>query len=69
MQSVLLFVLLAQGFSNRDLREQLAPLLGLDPGLATLSPHAANDAAPLKRRFDAFSSAIKAWCDGAKIAA
>lgn len=122
MQSVLLFVLLAQGFSNRDLREQLAPLLGLDPGqlrpgrmtydlrrlrlhglieriarthryrltaqgletamfytrvynrilrpgLATLSPHAANDAAPLKRRFDAFSSAIEAWCDGAKIAA
>jgi hypothetical protein len=32
MQALLLFVLLARGFSNRDLREHLAPLLGLDPG-------------------------------------
>ncbi len=31
MQALLLFVLLARGFSNRDLREQLAPLLGLAP--------------------------------------
>ncbi len=31
MQALLLFVLLAHGFSNRDLREHLAPLLGLDP--------------------------------------
>jgi hypothetical protein len=32
MQSVLMFVLLVQGFSHRELRAQLAPLLGLDPG-------------------------------------
>ncbi len=31
MQVLLLFVLSARGFSNRDLREQLAPLLGLAP--------------------------------------
>jgi hypothetical protein len=31
MQALLLFVLLPHGFSNRDLREHLAPLLGLDP--------------------------------------
>jgi hypothetical protein len=31
MQALLLFVLPAQGFSNRDLREHLAALLGLDP--------------------------------------
>jgi len=31
MQALLLFVLLPHGFSNRDLREQLAALLGLDP--------------------------------------
>jgi len=31
MQSLLLFTLLARGFSNRDLREHLCALLGLDP--------------------------------------
>lgn len=31
MQALLLFVLLPHGFSNRDLREHLAALLGLDP--------------------------------------
>lgn len=31
MQALLLFVLLPQGFCNRELREHLAPLLGLDP--------------------------------------
>jgi len=31
MQALLLFFLLARGFSNRDLREQLCTLLGLDP--------------------------------------
>jgi hypothetical protein len=31
MQALLLFVLLAHGFSNRELREHLASLLGLDP--------------------------------------
>jgi hypothetical protein len=31
MQALLLFVLLARGFSNRDLREQLCTLLGTDP--------------------------------------
>jgi hypothetical protein len=31
MQALLLFVLLPRGFSHRDLREQLAPLLGIDP--------------------------------------
>jgi hypothetical protein len=31
MQALLLFVLQAHGFSNRDLREHLAPLLGDDP--------------------------------------
>jgi hypothetical protein len=31
MQAMLLFVLLPHGFSNRDLRQQLAPLLGIDP--------------------------------------
>ena len=31
MQALLLFILLPHGFSNRDLREHLAPLLGLDP--------------------------------------
>lgn len=31
MQALLLFVLLPNGFSNRDLRQQLAPLLGIDP--------------------------------------
>jgi hypothetical protein len=31
MQALLLFVLLPHGFSNRDLRERLAPLLGTDP--------------------------------------
>jgi hypothetical protein len=36
MQALLLFVLLPHGFSNRDLREDLAPLLGLDP--SALSP-------------------------------
>lgn len=32
MQALLLFVLLPHGFCNRELREHLAPLLGLDPG-------------------------------------
>ncbi len=32
MQALLLFVLLPRGFSHRDLREQLATLLGLAPG-------------------------------------
>ena len=32
MQSLLLFSLLARGFSNRDLREHLGALLGLEPG-------------------------------------
>jgi hypothetical protein len=36
MQALLLFVLLPHGFSNRDLRDNLAPLLGLDP--SALSP-------------------------------
>jgi hypothetical protein len=36
LQALLVFVLLPGGFSNRDLREQLAPLLGLDP--SQLSP-------------------------------
>ena len=36
LQALLVFVLLPRGFSNRDLREQLAPLLGLDP--SQLSP-------------------------------
>jgi hypothetical protein len=31
MQALLLFVLLARGFSHRDLREQLIALLGIDP--------------------------------------
>jgi hypothetical protein len=31
VQALLLFVLLPHGFSNRELREHLAPLLGLDP--------------------------------------
>jgi hypothetical protein len=31
MQALLLFVLLTRGFSNRDLREQLCTLLGIDP--------------------------------------
>jgi hypothetical protein len=31
MQALLLFVLLPHGFCNRELREHLAPLLGLDP--------------------------------------
>jgi len=31
MQALLLFFLLARGFSNRDLRERLCTLLGLDP--------------------------------------
>jgi hypothetical protein len=31
MQALLLFVLLPHGFCNRDLRQHLAPLLGLDP--------------------------------------
>jgi len=34
--AVVLFCLVPRGFSNRDLRERLAPLLGLDPG--ALSP-------------------------------
>jgi hypothetical protein len=32
LHALLLFVFLARGFSNKDLREQLAPLLGLRPG-------------------------------------
>jgi hypothetical protein len=31
MQALLLFVLLTRGFSNRELREQLCTLLGIDP--------------------------------------
>jgi len=31
MQALLLFVLLTRGFSNRDLREQICTLLGIDP--------------------------------------
>jgi hypothetical protein len=31
LHALLLFVFLARGFSNKDLREQLAPLLGLSP--------------------------------------
>jgi predicted MarR family transcription regulator len=31
MQALLLFVLLPHGFSNRDVREHLAPLLGCEP--------------------------------------
>jgi hypothetical protein len=33
--ALVLFCLLPRGFSNRDLRERLAPLLGLDPGALT----------------------------------
>jgi hypothetical protein len=33
--ALVLFCLLPRGFSNRDLRERLAPLLGLDPGAMT----------------------------------
>ena len=33
--ALVLFCLLPRGFSNRDLRERLAPLLGLDPGAIT----------------------------------
>jgi hypothetical protein len=122
MQALLLFVLLARGFSNRDLREQLAALLGLDPsqlrpgqmtydlrrlrlhglieripnthryrltprglktamfytrvynrilrpGLALLSPNAADQTATLRRRFTAMNDAINSWCDKAKLAA
>lgn len=35
LSCLLLFVLLPRGFSNRDLREHLAPLLGLDPSRMT----------------------------------
>lgn len=35
LHALLLFRFLAPGFSNRDLREQLAPLLGLPPGAMT----------------------------------
>lgn len=35
LSALLLFVLLPRGFSNRDLRQYLAPLLGLDPGQLT----------------------------------
>lgn len=35
LHALLLFRFLARGFSNRDLREQLAPLLGLPPGAMT----------------------------------
>ncbi len=34
--ALVLFCLLPQGFSNRELREHLAPLLGLDPSAMTL---------------------------------
>jgi hypothetical protein len=33
--ALVLFCLVPRGFSNRDLRERLAPLLGLDPGALT----------------------------------
>ena len=35
LSALLLFVLLPRGFSNRDLRQHLAPLLGLEPGELT----------------------------------
>ena len=35
LQALVLFSLLPQGFSNRELRERLAPLLGMDPSLMT----------------------------------
>ena len=31
MHALILFSLLLRGFTNRDLREHMAPLLGLDP--------------------------------------
>jgi hypothetical protein len=31
LHALVMFVFVARGFSNKDLREQLAPLLGLDP--------------------------------------
>src|SRR5204863_8613302 len=36
LQAILMFVHLPVGFSNRNLRERLAPLLGIDP--ARISP-------------------------------
>jgi hypothetical protein len=35
LAALVLFCLLPRGFSNRDLRERLAPLLGIDPGAMT----------------------------------
>jgi len=35
LSALLLFVLLPRGFSNRDLRQHIGPLLGLDPGQLT----------------------------------
>jgi hypothetical protein len=35
LSAVLLYTLLPHGFTNRDLRAHLAPLLGLDPSLLT----------------------------------
>jgi hypothetical protein len=35
LAALVLFCLLPRGFSNRDLRERLAPLLGLEPGAMT----------------------------------
>jgi DNA-binding IclR family transcriptional regulator len=32
LHALLLFVFLARGFSNKDLRQRLAPLLGMRPG-------------------------------------
>jgi hypothetical protein len=122
MQALLLFVLVPNGFSNRDLREDLAPLLGVDPstlspgrmtydlrrlrlhglierlpgthryrltpdglrtamfytrtynrilrpGLALLSPIAANTNAPLRRAFNAMNDAISTWSEDARMAA
>lgn len=122
MQALLLFSLLARGFSNRDLRQHLCALLGLDPsqmrpgrmsydlrrlrlhglivridgthryqltahglrtamfycrvynrilrpGLALLTPKAAQPGSEMHRRFIAMNNTINTFCDNVKLAA
>lgn len=83
LNTVLMFVLVAPGFTNKDLRQAFGVLLGrraalfytrvcsriLRPAMALVVPAAPAHSSAALHTFHAAEAAVNSWCNGAHIAA